>query len=122
MKLTNEQLLAVKRAESTAELSELLRKYGQEVSEEDVNKLFAYTRNTGELTDEELDHVAGGFCLFEGDEFPELACPQCGHVGMQERFDIGFSDLWYIVCQSCNAAFTRSEDGSLVYHPSIDCL
>lgn len=109
MKLTQEQLLAAKKAESAEQLQALLQTFSVEVSAQEAAKLFAAMRKTAELSDEELDNVAGGvYC--SGDCFPDRECPVCRGRGMQEKFD---GDLWYLVCDHCSTAFREKADGTL---------
>lgn len=58
IRLTPEQLEAIKGAKSPAEFTKLATDYGIEVTEESVKKLM--DSESGELSDEQLEGVAGG--------------------------------------------------------------
>ncbi|MGN0813043.1 MAG: Nif11-like leader peptide family natural product precursor [Candidatus Coproplasma sp.] len=64
MKFTNEMLEKAKTAKSAEELLELAKAENIELSAEQAAKAFAELNKNGELSDEELDNVAGGssFC------------------------------------------------------------
>ena len=66
MKFTDEILEKAKTAKSAEELLEMAKTEKIELTEEEAAKAFAELNKTGELSDEELDNVAGG-C----DEFKE---------------------------------------------------
>ena len=66
MKFTDEILEKAKKAKSAEELLEMAKTEKIELTEEEAAKAFAELNKTGELSDEELDNVAGG-C----DEFKE---------------------------------------------------
>ena len=97
MKLTNEQLLAAKNAKSAEELGALVKEWGIEASEADIEKVYAVIHKTGEISDNELDNVAGGGCDYD---HPEMVCPSCGHVGMDEELCTSLLK-WCYVCPSC---------------------
>lgn len=59
----NEKLLQkAKTAESAEELAALAKEAGVELTAEEAQEHFARLHQTGELSDEELDNVAGGGC------------------------------------------------------------
>lgn len=60
MNISKELLEKAKTAKSAEELSELAKAENIEISAEQAAKAFAELNNTGELSDEELDNVAGG--------------------------------------------------------------
>ena len=62
MEFTKELLEKAKAAESAEELLELAKAEGIEMSAEEAEKYFADLHQSGELSDEELDNVAGGGC------------------------------------------------------------
>ena len=66
MKFTDEMLEKAKTAKSAEELLAMAKAENIELTEEQAAKAFAELNKTGELSDEELDNVAGG-C----DEFKE---------------------------------------------------
>ena len=60
MKFTDEQLMKAKAAESAEELLALAKEAGIEMTAEEAAKNFAELHKEGELSDVELDNVAGG--------------------------------------------------------------
>ncbi len=60
MELTKELLEKAKTAESAEELQNMAKAESIELSADEAAKAFAELNKTGELTDEELDNVAGG--------------------------------------------------------------
>ncbi|MGN1103610.1 MAG: Nif11-like leader peptide family RiPP precursor [Candidatus Coproplasma sp.] len=60
MELTNELLEKAKTAKSAEELLEMAKAEGVELSEEEAAKAYADLHKSGELSDDELDNVAGG--------------------------------------------------------------
>ncbi|MGN1099254.1 MAG: hypothetical protein ACI4S9_02830 [Christensenellales bacterium] len=60
MKFTNEMLEEAKTAKSVEELLEMANAEHIELTAEEAAKAFAELNKTGELSDEELDNVAGG--------------------------------------------------------------
>ena len=60
MKISKELLEKAKTAKSAEELLELAKAENIELSAEQAAKAFAELNRTGELSDEELDNVAGG--------------------------------------------------------------
>lgn len=60
MNFSKELIEKAKRAKSVAELLEMAKAEHIELTEEQSAKAFAELNKTGELSDEELDNVAGG--------------------------------------------------------------
>ncbi len=61
-KLTPELLEKARTAGSPEELAALARENGYELTEESADEYFARLNKGGELSDDELDNVAGGGC------------------------------------------------------------
>ena len=70
MKLTNEQLMALKATGSVEEFAKLLKEYGVELAQEEIEANFKKMGQSAELSDEDLDCVAGG-CGDDDDEPPQ---------------------------------------------------
>ncbi len=67
-KLTPELLEKAKKAKSAEELIALAKENGAQLSAEEANTYFAKLNSkTGELSDDELDNVAGGGCTDSGE-------------------------------------------------------
>ena len=62
MNISKELLEKAKTAKSAEELLEMAKAENIELTEEQAAKAFAELNKTGELSDEELDNVAGGGC------------------------------------------------------------
>lgn len=62
MELTKEMMEKAKAAKSAAELLELAKAEGIEMTAEEAEMRFAELNKKGELSDEELDNVSGGGC------------------------------------------------------------
>lgn len=60
MKLTREMMEKAKTAKSMQELLEMAKAENIELSAEEAARYFAELQKTGELSDDELDNVAGG--------------------------------------------------------------
>ena len=60
MKFSNEMIEKAKTAKSAEELLELAKAENINFTAEEAAKAFAELNKTGELSDEELDNVAGG--------------------------------------------------------------
>ena len=66
MEFTKEMIEKAKAAKSVEELAEIAKAEGIELTAEEAKMHFDELHKTGELSDEELDNVAGGGC-FEPD-------------------------------------------------------
>ena len=62
MKFSNEMIEKAKTAKSAEELLAMAKAENIELTEKQAAKAFAEFNKTGELSDEELDNVAGGGC------------------------------------------------------------
>ena len=68
MKLNKELLTKAKAAKTVGELMALAKENGTELTEESAKAYFEQLHpKTGELSDEELDNVAGGGCNAKDD-------------------------------------------------------
>ena len=64
--MNQELILKAKEASSAEELMALAKENGMEMNEEQAQAYFDVTHKTGELADDELDSVAGGWCYNDG--------------------------------------------------------
>lgn len=71
-KLTPELIEKAKQAKSPEELLALAKENGIELTEDEAKAYFERLNQSGELSDEELDNVAGGGCFTKSTE-----CPKC---------------------------------------------
>ncbi|MGM9644949.1 MAG: Nif11-like leader peptide family RiPP precursor [Eubacteriales bacterium] len=67
MKLSKELLEKAQTAKSPEELLQMAKAENIELTAEEAAKAYAELHKTGELSDEELDNIAGGFCYESGD-------------------------------------------------------
>lgn len=72
----NEAMMAkAKEAKSVAELMELAKAENMQMTEEKANEIFAHLHAEGELSDNDLDDVAGGGCNDTG-----ISNYRCGDI------------------------------------------
>ncbi len=69
--ITKEMIEQARLAESPEELLAMARENGIELTAEDAQRYFDNWHASAELSDEELENVAGGGCL-------DPKCPRCG--------------------------------------------
>lgn len=62
MNITNEMLLKAKKTKSAEELILLAKENKIDASEEEIRAYFEKVRTASEISDDELDNVAGGAC------------------------------------------------------------
>ena len=62
MELTSKMKSVAMQAKSVEELLKLAEAYGYEISKEEAEKIYAELNQARELSDEELENVAGGGC------------------------------------------------------------
>lgn len=97
MELTKEILEKAKNAGTAEELKELAKAEGIDLTADEAAKMFADLHKTGEISDEELDNVAGGIrCGSEPTPVEEADCEEkvvyAYKVGQQvEVFHVGNS-------------------------------
>lgn len=83
---TNKQIKQAKQAKSAEELLALAKENGVEMTKEEAMQYFAkLTPTSGELSDEELDHVAGGGCGKANRVLAAADCPVGSHVRVRSR-------------------------------------
>lgn len=80
MAITNEIMAKAKEAKSPEELMALAKENGIDITEEIVNEYFGRLHPAlGELSDEELDNVAGGGCYSDGGRLKTTSGYRCKH-------------------------------------------
>lgn len=85
-KFTTELIEKAKRAKSAEELTALAKENGVELSEDEAKAYFKRLNSSGELSDNELNSVAGGcggtrecaFCGYPISENDGWVCRSCG--------------------------------------------
>ena len=105
MNITKELLEKAKTAKSAEELLEMAKAENIELTEEEAAQAFAKMNKNGELSDEELDNVAGGGCP-GGATPPKFSVnDRVSHKGSDGKAVYGTvvliipveSDYWYLV-------------------------
>ena len=80
MKMNNELIAKAKEAKTAEELMALAKESGEEITEESAKAYFDLLNpKTGELSDEELDNVAGGGCYSDGGRLKTTSGYKCKH-------------------------------------------
>ena len=133
MKISKELLEKAKTAKSAEELLEMAKTEKIELTAEEAAKAFAELNKSGELSDEELDNVAGG-C--GGEEIPEpkykegdlvwisggFACHTCGRyrafkVTEVHRSPVG-KHTYSVACPDCGEKWWNAN----VEEDSVDLI
>ena len=76
-KYGSEIITKAKEAKTPEEIVSIAKENGMEMTAEEAQAYFDQLNRTGELSDDELDNVAGGGCSQQGGE---PTCPKCGTV------------------------------------------
>ena len=76
MNISNELLEKAKKAKSAEELLELSKAENIELTAEEAARYFAELHKTGELSDEELDNVAGGCDEYQSGDSAQFSIGQ----------------------------------------------
>ena len=110
----NELLEKARAAKSAEELMALAKENGMEMTEEEAAAYFVQLNKSGELSDEELDNVAGGGChkkdgrlvitMMHGCD--EWACFRCGSKELYNALTSGMR------CHVCGSAQMLSSPGT----------
>ena len=93
MKISKELLEKAKTAKSAEELLEMAKTENINFTAEEAAKAFAELNKTGELSDEELDNVAGGGC---GDSNKSGDTPKYS-VGQRGCTCVGPNKVYYVI-------------------------
>ena len=106
-----ELLEKAKEAKSAEELLSLAKENGMELTEEEAAAYFAQLNKSGELSDEELDNVAGGGCHNKDGRLVvtvwyscnDFTCKKCGRKNTGDHFHIidGYRTNYMQQCQFC---------------------
>ena len=86
-----ELLEKVKAAKSVEEIIEISKETGKEIAAEEAKKLYDESRKAGELSDEDLEAVAGGGCRTED-----------GVLIVSPFYGCGQSDSFFKTCTGCS--------------------
>lgn len=109
-------LLQARKAQNAQEILALAKDNGLELSEEGANAYFEQLHKTGELADDELDHVAGGGCYeIGGNRLVVTTINSCGYWACEDcgggDTSAGYPEMPYHRCK---------EDGPIT-HRNLNC-
>ena len=93
--MNEEMILKAKEARSAQELHALAKQNGIEMTEESAEAYYQQLRKIGEISDDELDNVAGGWCYHDGNRVVTAITPACTD--------------W--VCDKCGAKSELKDEG-----------
>lgn len=80
MKFSNEMIAKAKEAKTSEELMDLAKENNIDLAEEEAKRYYAQLHPTmGELSDDELDNVAGGGCYSEDGRLETTCGHKCKH-------------------------------------------
>ena len=121
--LTPEMIEKAKAAKSAEELLELAKENGVEMTVDEAATYFAQLNPTsGELSDDDLDAVAGGACARTEqannaqDAVSNMPCPRCGAVGEWALLH-KFKDNTDFYCANCKViVWTYAEENNSILH------
>ena len=109
--MKNEFFEKAKEAKSAEELLSLAKENGMELTKEEAEAYFAQLNKSGELSDEELDNVAGGGCHNKDGRLvvtvwyncSDFTCKKCGRKNTGDHFHIidGYRTNYMQQCQFC---------------------
>ena len=95
MKITSEMLEKAKTVEPVEEFIRLATEKEVEVTEEQIRRFYAMNHNSGELADDELNNVAGGWCYNDGrpvitvgEQHDCFVCAECGDTIEDSHYDM----------------------------------
>ncbi len=111
METSKELLEQAKKASSAEELLAFAKENGVELTKEEADAYFAQINKSGELSDEELDNVAGGGCHNKDGRLvvtvwsscDDFTCIKCGRKNTGDHFHIidGYRTNYMQQCQFC---------------------
>ena len=106
MEISMELLQKAKTAGNAKELLAMARESGIALTPEDAEQYYSRLHQNGELSDEELDNVAGGGCI---SFTPPRVCPNPNcHSNDFERL----SGINCFKCKRCGTVFRYNEDST----------
>ena len=121
--LTPEMIEKAKAAKSAEELLEIAKANNIEMTADEAKTYFAQLNpKSGELSDDDLDSVAGGACQ-KTDDSPLLGktvritdgatCKKCGtNIGIVDKVYSAYGLCLGAVCQNCRFVINDIQDGN----------
>ncbi len=112
-KLTPELIAKAKLAKSPEELIAIAKENGTELTEESANAYFEQFHKTGELSDDELDNVAGGSCYAKDGRMVISLGYVCHNFRCKE--DDGGATNWICIVPNCYNCGATANCGQCKY-------
>ena len=104
MKMNNELIAKAKKSKTAEELMALAKESGEEITEESAKAYFDLLNpKTGELSDDELDNVAGGGC-YNGDRLVISVMHYCDEWRCKDDGSQCDIDGLLVCCNTCRVA------------------
>ena len=121
--LKPEMIEKAKTAKSAEELLEIAKANGAEMTADEAKTYFAQLNpKSGELSDDDLDAVAGGACASTEqannaqDAVSSMPCPRCGAVGDWAVLH-KLKDCTDFYCANCKViVWTKAEENNSILH------
>ena len=109
-KITQEMIEQAKQAQSAEEILSLAKENGVEMTAEEAQKYYELWHTAVELSDEELDNVAGGCSKdYEAIITHEQTCPKCGVILEYKGKSVGSykggEPLYSFCCKQCQKTY-----------------
>ena len=122
--LTPEMIEKAKAAKSAEELLSIAKAGGVAMTAEEAATYFAQLNpKSGEISDDELDAVAGGACnIYVTNEdkakanVVNMTCPQCGVVGAWTHTGVGMESQQFYSCACGYKMYLSYDDDYTVMH------
>lgn len=98
--MTKEFIAKAKACKTKEELAQLAKDENVKLSEEDIRRYFENSTKTGELSDDELDNVAGGTCY--GDGWDGVDRPVVTDSNVCGLYSAYYGHIeWPAICPNC---------------------
>ena len=110
MEMNKELLAKAKEAKNPEELMSLAKENGVELTEECAKAYFEQLNpKTGELSDDELDNVAGGGCHTKDGRLVVSAMNYCEEWRCKDDGSMSYLNVLFVECNTCHRqAFCHS--------------
>ena len=110
MEMSKELLAKAKEAKTPEELMEFAKENGVELTEESAKAYFEQLNpKTGELSDDELDNVAGGGCHTKDGRLVVSAMNYCEEWRCKDDGSMSYLNVLFVECNTCHRqAFCHS--------------
>ena len=108
--MKKELIAKAKQAKTPEELMSLAKENGIEMTEESAKAYFEQLHpKTGELTDDELDNIAGGGCHTKDGRLVVSAMNYCEEWRCKDDGSMSYLNVLFVECNTCHCqAFCHS--------------